>query len=263
MYLFNFFFDITGLAINTQLPDIYTNTHGMSKKKAINQLHALEMHGEGIGSFFKGVVKRIDNVFNNTYSPLVEKLLKNYGDWRVVGFKIHRTPVQSVFTGILKVISLGKFGGYKDEYDKLFHLYCIFEITKGNETKYFLTEKSPNILVEMRSGLESKASKAEDTMTGTVAYPATVADMYMNYMKMYPTNWWKYHPRSNNCQIYIRGLINGLGITTFDDFIFQPLEKYLQGHTKDLALGVTDLGSFFGRLTGKGIETYECPLCNN
>ena len=74
--------------------------------KQVNMLHLIK--GDGI---FSTAWDKINDVSKklihgrNSLPPRVENILKNYGDAVISGIKIGRTPVPSLITGILKIVS--------------------------------------------------------------------------------------------------------------------------------------------------------------
>ena len=79
--------------------------------------------GKGIVSDFTGLVKKV--VYGtNELPPNVKRVLGEVGDAVITGADIGRTPVQSVITGIIKLVA-------STPYEKLFHLFVILHTTKG------------------------------------------------------------------------------------------------------------------------------------
>ena len=99
-----------------------------SRENAIRQINLLhKITGEGIFRDTYNTVKNITNKIihgRNTLSPKVENILKNCGDATITGCSIGRTVVNSVITGLIKILST-------TSYDKLFHLFLILSTTKG------------------------------------------------------------------------------------------------------------------------------------
>lgn len=233
---------------------VYFSKDFVSLPTAYKQLHAVTLNGDGLFDYVKGIFSG-----SNT-SPVVEKFIKSYGDWKVTGFAVHRVPIEKVFKTILNTISLGVFKkeAEKKGYDDVFHLFAIFEITnKNGKVKYFLTEKTPNIVIEERKGFHSpKTDKIDDLVTGTVNEDVTVRQMFERTIQRFKDNkigFARYDPKNNNCQVYINLLMESLGVNELKDFIYQPMDGVLQGIAQGAATQVTSLGHLFGRLTGKAL----------
>jgi len=174
-----------------------------------------------------------------------------YKDFKLIRYKIHRKPIESVFKKILSVFSLGKFDKYKDKYDDIFHLFIVFEMRKGDQTHFILTEKTPNIVIESRSGLEANSKSSIEAL---VQGDHTFGEMIANTKALMGDSFSRYDPKTNNCQVYIKDLLNSIGDHRYDDFIYQPVDDILSGFAQKTATAVTSLGHLVGRLTGKGVE---------
>jgi hypothetical protein len=217
--------------------------------------HEKHLQGAGIGDIFS----KVKNVFTNDRSPAVDEIMKKYGFFNITGFAIHRTPVQKILQSVLNVVSLGKFKkSLEEKYDEVFHLFIVFRLQYGDGPDkfitYFLTEKTPNITVEQRKDFGSPHTKLEDIRIGTVTHPVTVKQMYDAAIKAQGPDFFRYNAYSNNCQVYIKNLLNAIGITEFDSFIYQPINGILEGFAKKFANVVTSTGHLVGRLTGSSID---------
>jgi len=215
------------------------------------------MHGEG---FFD----KLKNVFTNTTSPSTDDFVKKYGGWLIKDYGLHREPVQDILVKALDIISVGKFKSKVNKsYDQLYHLFLKFSIVKDGKTLYFTTEKLPNIVFTPTNGLQSKKQGT------SIAYPANPKGTWLidtfprdlpvtlfigAMQKILGPQWFKYDASSNNCQHYIKALLNGAGVHKWDDFILQDVSEILTGHTHKASLAVTNLGHFIGRLQGRQIS---------
>ena len=81
------------------------------------------MEGEG---FFDSLIRGRDN----GYRPSIRELLKEQGGKTIKTAMLGRTPVRSMVTGALNVLSLGQ-SEKNNPYDKLFHLFLIVDLEDG------------------------------------------------------------------------------------------------------------------------------------
>jgi hypothetical protein len=79
------------------------------------------------GGYLPGNVKIAKAVImgRNDYPPKVRNIFKKYGNEIIVSYKLKRTPVSSLITTALNVVSFGEFNKrFKNsDYDELFHLF--------------------------------------------------------------------------------------------------------------------------------------------
>jgi hypothetical protein len=241
-----------------------------AERRRIAKKHIQMLHGMGFFDSLKSVAKRAANVVTNTYSPNAEAAVKKYGDFTVSAFEIIRKPVESVFKGLLNVISLGKFNEYKAKYDDVFHLSLILKLNRspspglaGGEEVYLLTEKRPNIhFTPVKSFTDHKAA-LEDVILDKDFKHITFAELIARTMAIMGDKFHKYDPISNNCQLYIVALVNQLGVFKHNDFILQNVRDFVSGHTSGIATFITKLGHFTGRLTGNGPAEPTPPYINS
>lgn len=240
--------------------DLLYNLRNLNEQKniIIQEIGQLEeqlnvMRGDGL-------FDNIKNLFKNNKSPATEKMIKNYGDWMITQLRIHRTPVEKVLQKVLNLVSSGEFENVKNkyQYDDIYHLYLYVELKSpdGNQTKYFMTEKSPNIVWQERSSLHSDSSKGND-MT-LQPKPVLFKDVIEATMKQMGAEFSRYSA-VNNCQVYILELcksIYQLGGDKLPDnimtFIWQDVPSQLPRNTLTFSNIITKSAHAFNRLLGKG-----------
>jgi hypothetical protein len=218
----------------------------------INQPIQEPIEGTGI----KDAFKRIKNIFTNTGSVSTDKAFKTYGQMNVIGFSVHRTPVEKAIKGALNAISLGKFNEYKNKYDDLYHLYIILQlIDNSGKYHYVLTEKRPQIEWEKRQNLLSPVS--QDMHIEKSFNPVNFTLMLQHAINEGGglSNYFKYTAEKQNCQQWVISIINSLykinnmpTPSDVKDFVLQDVNNLITGHTKSISKGITDIGSFFGRV---------------
>ena len=208
------------------------------------------------GTGIKEAFKRVKNIFTNTGSVSTDKAFKTYGQMNVISFSVHRTPVEKAIKGALNAISLGKFNEYKNKYDDLYHLYIILQlIDNSGKYHYVLTEKRPQIEWEKRQNLLSPVSK--DMHIEKSFNPVNFTLMLQHAINEGGglSNYFKYTAEKQNCQQWVISIINSLykinnmpTPSDVKDFVLQDVNNLITGHTKSISKGITDIGSFFGRV---------------
>ena len=84
----------------------------------------------------KGIVSNVKNYFHKALTSrpgVVDRLIKQYGDRRVMQVTILRKPVQAGVQKLLNLITLGGFNRAKNEmkYDEVYHLYVNMTLDNG------------------------------------------------------------------------------------------------------------------------------------
>ena len=190
------------------------------------------------------IFSKIKDFFTgNKESSITDKFIEEVGDYKVISFKIHRSPVQSAVLKALNVLTLGKFDQYK--YDQLYHLYMIMELQKGGDTKYILLEKRPRIFIEYRKDLESLASN-DDNVFYVLNKNITFGEVMTKVMETMGENFNKYTPSQLNCQHFILHVQNACGTHKFNTFIQQSIQEIA-----DKGKIFTDISNTFQKLTGQ------------
>jgi hypothetical protein len=175
----------------------------------------------------------MNNLFLETASlpPNVKDILNRRGDAIVNSIKIGRTPVQSAIQGILKTLSTVN-------YDQLFHLFMIFKTSKGE----ILFEKNARI------NASTTIPKSEDWYDLNDVPKMTLNEYIQNTKKYLGPKMFPYHPSTNNCQDWIKGVLeaNGIRDKNVYDFVKQDTTEIFKnkGWLSGMAKQVTDLGGY-------------------
>jgi len=185
--------------------------------------------GKGLG--------QLQHSFNNlsletaTMPPNVKDILNRRGDAIVQSIRIGRTPVQSAIQGILKTLSTVP-------YDNLFHLFMIFKTSKGD----ILFEKNARI------NASTTIPKSEDWYDITSVPNKTLNDYIQTAKKAMGTKFFPYHPSTNNCQDFIKGVLesNGINDQKAIDFVKQDTTMIFKNKSwlSGMAKQITDLGGY-------------------
>ena len=187
------------------------------------------MKGSGLGQ----IQHSMNNLFleSATMPPNVKDILNRRGDAIVNSIKIGRTPVQSAIQGILKTLSTVP-------YDDLFHLFMVFNTSKGE----ILLEKNARI------NASTTIPKSEDWYDLNDVPNITFNDYVQNAKKSMGDKFFPYHPNTNNCQDFIKGVLEANGIRDQNVYNFVKQDTSMifkdKGWLSGLAKQVTDLGGY-------------------
>ena len=190
----------------------------------------------------------------NKLPPNSEKIFKKNRDSQVVSIDVIRTPIASGIDKALNVLSLGQWEKNKKDlaYDKMFHLALIFTLRNN---KQIIVEKNERINISDKFTIKS------DTEIMNVVMPYTFTfEVYIDKARklMGDHNFYQYDAFENNCQVFIRSILqaNGLLTSELDKFIYQPTEELLRGiptYVNKIARFATDLGAKLNQVFQGGI----------
>ena len=172
-------------------------------------------------------------------SPSVQSILQEFGNEIITGIEIGRTPVNTLITGTLKVVS-------GIPYDKLFHLFIILQTNKGD----ILLEK--NEVIHMQ--LNPHIGNAEYRQIHHVPQGLTINELLNRTEHRMKSNFLTYSAATNNCQHFILSILQANGIHESSDFIKQNTESIFDSRPtlRKFANTVTDVASKVNVLTEGG-----------
>lgn len=226
----------------------------MENKVILKYPRAKKMqYGEGYVSDF---LENITSTFirKTKFPPSVRESLSNHGHANIIKIVVGKSPVKSVITNILNVMSLGQFKKKINEYnyDDVFHLFMIIYLDNGIS---LLTEKNEVIVLKkIKPSLKNDAQLMEIQME----QPINLSIFFKNVVDGVGNSLYQYDHRNNNCQVYVNNLLryNGLSNDINRDFVLQPIEEILRNtpeYMNTIAKMTTNLAGSVDRiLYGEG-----------
>jgi len=193
--------------------------------------------------------KRLD------YPPKVRKILEKVGNDIIDSIEIGRTPVPSLLTNALNIISFGefqkKFGA--TPYDKLFHLFMVIRTTKGERV---MLEKNEVINSALRYKIPPNT---ELRKAYGIHQNVSINDFLLRGLqKQGKEKFFTYSASHNNCQDFIVNLLqaNHIGGDIIS-FVKQNTAQLFEGlpRLRKIANTVTDAAAVADRViqgTGEG-----------
>jgi len=236
----------------------YSKKPHQTKQKAMAQLKALYMHanhdveGEGLKEFFSNIAGRFTGI-RDDYRPQIRSLLKSIGDKTITGITIYRKPIESWIQKTMDVVSLGRFSEEikKKGYDKLFHLFMRVDYDGGS----VIMEK--NEVINIKPWKDSMSNGAEMVSVPLQGKQLTIKQFLDNGKKQLGSNFYTYDAFKNNCQSFLKALLDGNGLNnkTLNDFIYQYVGDIKGVETASkLAKFITDTASRLDTfIYGKGL----------
>lgn len=161
---------------------------------------------------------------------------------------IVRTPLSSILYKTLNALTLGQLDQriQESEYDKLFHLKVIIN------NKYSL-EKNATISFTYNNNIPPNSEIKE---VKHIPYNLTIGQLNTNCYNKMGNEMFSYNAKTNNCQVFIRNLLECSGIHGYEIFISQDIRNIFNGLTtsRKIMNSITDIGNRLNMLSeGEGI----------
>lgn len=157
-------------------------------------------------------------VGRNDYPPNVRNILKKYGNEVIVSYKLKRTPVSSLITSAMSIVSLGEFNKrFKNsDYDTLFHLFLEMTTLSG---KRISVEK--NEVINMQLSPSIRPNEEVEIITSNIPPNLTINSLMNNTRKhMRDSKFFNYSAKSSNCQDFILNILKANNIGDQSDIVF-------------------------------------------
>jgi hypothetical protein len=178
-------------------------------------------------------------------NPALPKTMRNaldkYGTQTIKQIVVKRTPLSGVASGLLNLITLGKWNEIKKAHDEIYHLYAVITLTNG---KTLLLEKNERPVLSESVPKDTKETQAINVpLSSTI----TLADFIGKTIKqMSLPDYIAYDGFRNNCQVFIRAhlLANRLLNPSLLSFVFQDTRRMIEqtpSFSQWLGKAVTDV----------------------
>lgn len=246
----------------------YNYPYRTPEEQEIKSARGIDMEGEGflddawnavktgvqkVGEFVKNVptvIKNIPELFKGLREdapPYVRDFLKTFGELRIQSAKVCKNPIEKVFDGMINAISLGEFEKKKRElnYDDMFHLFMILTTVEGRE---IIVEKNQVVNIAFTKPIPAMACMPVNLDANNIY---SLNDMLnKTVQKIGKNKMWVYDPKSQNCQWFLRNILDANGLLTpaLEDFIMQDTNKVvgeLPSITQKVMRGLTDVAGMW------------------
>ena len=178
---------------------------------------------------------------------ILDDLLKTEGDQKITKIKICRTPILNAYSKTLNILTLGslKKKMEKKGFDELYHLYIILYLENGN---VYSIEKNQRVNIVNYD----KANKSSKCMLMVFNKSSRSNDNFLqgNFItlrefmeapeKIPIENLYRYEAFSDNCQKFVKDILNANGINKFNKFILQDIEDLAPSYLKWITKKITD-----------------------
>ena len=250
-----------GYYVETKKTGRLHSRHALDHDTAVRQMRALyrsvgrEPKAGDFIPFIKSIPSRITGFFQGkrlNYRPQDREFLGKYGNETIKEVYVLRTPLDGILDKVMSLISLGKFDKMKAEYNytDYYHLFVVVRLSDG---VFVRIEKNQTIELKV---LGAKP-KVEESMDVFPRQEITLNELLNNAEKLMGKEaYFVYDPKHNNCQVFVKSLLEANGMLTSDleDFVMQDVSS-LPSFTHSIARAVTDLGHKVDILaSGKGFD---------
>jgi hypothetical protein len=171
------------------------------------------------------ILSGIDNPYN-TPSRYVIEFLAKYGQYRIIGLQLCRSPLASVIRNLFNYATTGKFNEQLKirGMDDIFHLWLNITLTNGIDTFTIKTEKTSIVEFSDKDLIAKDCFVIEDIPNDN---QLTLNQFFENAIKIHPFDFYLYDGRNNNCQEYVRSLLKGSGYLSEEanEFLYQNAEE--------------------------------------
>lgn len=231
----------------------YAITYGILKDK-----HS-HLQGAGIFDFVKDKFQKVRKFFSprlDDYNNTTKKYIQMYGEIPIEDIFIYRTPLDTLLTKAINVLSLGQWSKLQSQYgfDKFYHLALVLRLQNN---KNIIVEKLEVVSVSDSYKTNSKTENMKideyQPQTLTLNELLNNARTGLNNDKLF----FGYDPLNNNCQYFIKYLLeySNLYSQKAQQFLFQDISQLAQKLnpiTKSIMRGTTDLAATINKVMGKG-----------
>ena len=196
------------------------------------------------------------------FSQKVKRLLKKYGNQKIIGLRIGRRPINPLIEKAFNIISGGQWEKLKKQYyfDKLFHLFLIITLDDGTVISF---EK--NEIVTLTEN-DSRCSM-QDVECIEIQYPVgslTLNDLVKKPLeKMGQYNYFVYDSFKSNCQMFLRSVLQTFNLysSKVNNFVYQDITKIIEKlpwYVKWGSKKATDLSAKFKSIKGGNCGCEKC-----
>lgn len=200
-----------------------------------------------INTAVKDTIKTTKEVIygREDYPASQQRIINKYGEYRIKNIRVGRTPLPSIITKILNVVSLGAYNKLLKEspYDKLFHLFVVITLSNGTVVKILLEK---NEALNMKVVSNYNPTGAEYMEVTNIPSDLTFSDLLNGARKRQGSNYFKYNALHNNCQDFIMDLLKGSSISNnnLQNFIKQDVKSIFKNYprTRKFINTITDIG---------------------
>lgn len=171
--------------------------------------------------------------------------LKEYGDAKVTSVEINRAPIGKAAEYLMQLVTAGKWGEIRKNYDKIYHLYMCIVTDKGK----LLLEK--NEVPILYPGCPARGKDNESIIVPVPNIPlAQFVQSTIDNIGL--ERYTRYDGFKQNCQAFVKAHLSSNNLLTDDinKFVFQDTRELVENtptFSQKLGNLITDVAGYAGR----------------
>ncbi len=154
--------------------------------------------------------------------PSLISFLNAHGDEVIKSITLGRTVINKTIQNVINKISLNTLNSAAKKlgHDRLFHLFMIVKTDKGS----YMIEKNQTI-----KAVSGSMPSGADSVEVPVNKELTIAQFFDNGLKRAgKKQFYEYDAFSANCQMFVKDMLNGSGLSAPSSFIDQNADKIVK-----------------------------------
>lgn len=200
-----------------------------------------DTYGQGLGDIIPGIKRGISQL-KIGINPLesrpkeVDRLLNKYGDYKITGVRIMKSPIQKTITDLLNVASLFQLRKTlkKLNYDDLYHLYLNLYLENGE----IIGLEKNSLLRIVYGGFNPKESESIE-----IIFPKkpTLKSLFEQGERKGGANFYRYDAVYANCQKFVIDLLQNLIPEEAKKWILQDIREIVPSLYDKVLRTITDI----------------------
>ncbi len=204
----------------------------------------------------KGIVSNVKKYIHTALTSrpgVIDRLIKQYGDKKILQVTILRKPVERGIQKLLNLITMGGFNKAKKEmnYDEVYHLFVNMHLENGQIVG---VEKNQRVNVNL-SGFPTSGIDPSNILK--INCNVLLKEMFEK-AEQSGESFYRYNAVTANCQRFISVLMQAGGITGTDNFVMQDATQLIKNSGLRRVAGVITDAAALGERAVKGHGRAKC-----
>jgi hypothetical protein len=180
----------------------------------------------------------------NRLIPSAQKVLDQYGNGKIEGMTLMRTPISNALTEITNAITSGQLNQLKQQksFDDLFHTSLFVRVAGV----WIMIQKETTVKIDVRDLNQVKNAKNGQILPVPIRPNVTMNSLLENGEKYMGSNKFynSYSARDNNCQDWLSAVLTASGLNNgrTEKFIKQSVEEAFSPFARKITNTITDIG---------------------